>query len=109
MEAEDQLHQDSLLCLYTKLQSHKAEADHQDSGTPAGKDENPVYLGVKLDTTLTLKDYMKDIKKKANNHLKLLKRLASTSWGADKAMLKQLYMGYVHSIMEYTLSIQSFS
>ena len=37
----DQLHKDRLLCLYTKLQSRKAEADHQDSGTPAGKDENP--------------------------------------------------------------------
>ena len=45
------------------------------------KDENPVYLGVKLDTRLTLKDQLKDIKKKANNRLKLLKGLASTSWG----------------------------
>ena len=51
----------------------------------------PVYLGVKLDTRLTLKSQLKDIKKKANNLLKLLKRLASTSWGADKGTLWQLY------------------
>ena len=73
------------------------------------KDENPVYLGVKLDTRLTLKDQLKDIKKKANNRLKLLKRLASTSWGADKGTLRQLYMGYVRSIMDYTLALQTIS
>ena len=62
-----------------------------------------------MDTRLTLKDQLKDIKKKANNRLKLLKRLASTSWGADKGTLRQLYMGYVRSIMDYTLALQSIS
>ena len=30
------------------------------------KDKNPLYLGLKFDTRLTLKDQLKDIKKKAN-------------------------------------------
>ena len=62
-----------------------------------------------MDTRLILKDQLKDIKKKANNRLKLLKRLASTSWGADKGTLRQLYMGYVRSIMDYTLALQYIS
>ena len=73
------------------------------------KDENPTYLGVKLDPRLTLNEQLKGIKKKANNRLKLLKRLASTSWGADKETLRQLYLGYVRSTMDYTLALQSIS
>ncbi|MCG8431457.1 MAG: hypothetical protein MJA29_09835, partial [Candidatus Omnitrophica bacterium] len=71
------------------------------------KEENPVYLGVTLDPHLSLKNYMENLKSKASKRLSLLKRLSSTSWGADKRTLRQLYTGYVRSIMDYGLSLQS--
>ena len=73
------------------------------------KEENPVYLGIKLDPKMTLTDHMKNVKVKASKRLKLVKRLASTSWGADKNTLRQLYLGYVRSNMEYSLALQSVS
>ena len=52
---------------------------------------------------------MDKIKKKAKSRLHLVKRLASTSWGADKDTLRQLYLGYVRSTMEYSLALQALS
>ena len=78
-------------------------------GKQLEKEENPTYLGIKLDPRLTLKEHMSNVKTKADNRLKLVKRLASTSWGADKNTLRQLYLGYVRSSMEYSLALQSIS
>ena len=63
------------------------------------KEENPTYLGVTLDTRMTLNDQMNKIKRKANSRLRLVKKLASTSWGADKNKLREIYLGYVRSTM----------
>ena len=49
------------------------------------KEENPVYLGVQLDTYLDLKKT--NLKKKAMKRLNLMKRLPSTNWGSDKNTL----------------------
>ena len=78
-------------------------------GKQLEKEENPTYLGIKLDPKLTLNEHMSNVKIKANNRLKLVKRLASTAWGADKNTLRQLYLGYVRSSMEYSLALQSIS
>ena len=87
----------------------KQKQDIRIQGHQLEKEENPIYLGVKLDTRMTLNEQMKSVKKKANNRLKLLKKLASTSWGADKRTLRQLYLGYVRSTLDYTLALQSIS
>ena len=50
-------------------------------GKQIQKEENPTYLGVTLDPKLTLNEQMKRLKKKAKGRLKLVKKLASTSWG----------------------------
>ena len=71
------------------------------------KELNPTYLGVKLDTRLTLSEHMKEVKKKADKRLNIVKKLASTSWGADKNTLRQLFIGYVRSSMDYSLILQS--
>ena len=78
-------------------------------GKQIQKEENPIYLGVTLDPKLTLNEQMKKLKKKAKGRLKLVKKLASTSWGADKTTLRQLYLGYVRSTMDYSLALQSLS
>ncbi|GFR84197.1 reverse transcriptase [Elysia marginata] len=78
-------------------------------GTNLKKEKISIYLGVKLDRQLALKEYIQDLRGRANKRLQLVKRLASTSWGADKNTLRQLYIGYVRSLMEYNLALQSIS
>ncbi|XP_055861377.1 uncharacterized protein LOC129921966 [Biomphalaria glabrata] len=73
---------------------------------PINKEENPTYLGVKLDQRLSLKHFMADLKEKASQRLNIIKHLAGTSWGAEKKTLRQLYTGYVRSVMDNCLSIQ---
>ena len=72
-----------------------------------GKEENPVYLGVQLDRRLTFTGHINNLKSKASQRLRIVKRLASTQWGADKATLRQMYLGYVRSAMEYNLAMQN--
>ena len=78
-------------------------------GMPLEKESNPVYLGVTLDRQFTLNDQMKKLSEKSTRRLKIIKRLASTIWGADKKTLRQLYIGYVRSSMEYNLPLQAIS
>ena len=87
----------------------KEEPKLQIAGNILKKEENPTYLGIKLDTRLTLSEHMKDVKKKAENRFNIVKKLASTSWGADKNTLRQLYIGYVRSSMDYSLTLRSVS
>ena len=58
---------------------------------------------------MTLNEQMGNVKRKANSRLRLIKKLASTSWGADKNTLRQTYLGYVRSTMEYSLALQTIS
>ena len=73
------------------------------------KEVNPTYLGVRLDARLTLSEHLSDVKIKAERRLNIVKKLASTSWGADKNTLRQLYIGYVRSSMDYSLILQPIS
>jgi hypothetical protein len=94
--------------IFTK--SHKlakSKLDISFQGKQLEKDNNPIYLGVTLDRQLSLKEHTQKIKQKATNRLNLLKRLASTTWGADKNTLRQLYLGYVRSTMDYNLMLQA--
>ena len=73
------------------------------------KVDNPVYLGVTLDRHLNFNEHIRLLKEKATKRLKIGKRLASTKWGADKSTLRQLYIGYVRSVLESNLPLQSIS
>ena len=75
-------------------------------GQQLSKEKNPVYLGVTLDPRMTLQKHMRNVKDKATRRLNIVKRLAGTTWGADKSTLRQLYLGYVRSSMEYNLALQ---
>ena len=66
-------------------------------GMQLTKDDNPVYLGVTLDQRMTLEKHMLNVKEKSSRRLNIVKRLASTTLGADKDTLRQLYLGYVRS------------
>ena len=71
------------------------------------KDENPVYLGVQLDSKLNLKKHSDNLKKKAMKRLNLIKRLASTTWGSDKNTLRGLYLGYARAVFDYNIVLQN--
>ena len=70
------------------------------------KEESPTYLGVQLDTRLTLKEHIANLKKKAFKRLSLIKRLASTTWGSGMDTLRSLYIGYIRSILDYNQCLQ---
>ena len=70
------------------------------------KEENPQYLGVQLDRQLSMTKFMNNLKEKASKRLNLIKHLASTTWGAGKRTLRQLYLGYVRSAIDYALPLQ---
>ena len=90
--------------------SHKVAKQTMDfkvDGKRLQKDDNPCYLGITLDQQLNLNRFISDLKNKATTRLNLLKRLASTTWGANKDTLRQMYIGYVRSVMDYGSSIQT--
>jgi ribonuclease HI len=66
------------------------------------KDEQPTYLGIQLDRQLNLNKHVENLTKKATRRLQLIKRLSSTTWGADKDTLRNLYLGYVRSTLEHS-------
>ena len=76
-------------------------------GVTLQKDNNPSYLGMTLDQQLNLNKFISGLKEKSTMRLNLLKRLASTTWGANKDTLRQMYIGYVRSVMDYGASIQT--
>ena len=70
------------------------------------KEENPCYLGIRLDAKLTFKTHILDVSAKVTKRLNLLKRLASTNWGSDKLTLRQLYTGYVRAVLDYSAPLK---
>ena len=85
----------------------KLPMDIRLNGQKVKKDDNPAYLGVELDRGMKLSNFMSNLKNKASKRLNLLKRLASTTWGADKSTLRRLYLGYIRSAMDYALPLQN--
>ena len=71
------------------------------------KDDNPSYLGVRLDPKLNFKTHFDDITTKVSKRLNLLKRLASSNWGTNKTTLRQLYSGYVRAVFDYSAPLQA--
>ena len=77
------------------------------NGTNIKHEDYPKYLGVQLDRKLSLKEHLGELTKKATSRLNLLKHLSSLNWGADKETLRQLYIGYIRSVIDYSLPLQS--
>ena len=76
-------------------------------GNTIAKDDNPKYLGIRLDPRLSFKPHFDDITEKVSKRLNLLKRLASSNWGTDKRTLRQLYTGYVRAVFDYSAPLQA--
>ena len=75
--------------------------------TTIQRDNNPSYLGIRLDPKLNFKTHFDDIATKVAKRLNLLKRLASSNWGTNKTTLRQLYTGYVRAVLDYSAPLQA--
>jgi hypothetical protein len=78
-------------------------------GQELRQEQNPVYLGVTLDWKLSMYDHVRVVKENATSKLSIVKRLASTGWGAKASVLRTLYLGAVRSQMEYSLPVQIYA
>jgi ribonuclease HI len=67
-------------------------------------EENPTYLGIKLDRRLSWKPHLTAIEQKAVKKLSIMKKLAGTKWGANSRILKNVYTGTVRPVLEYGMS-----
>ena len=90
---------DTCLCKWlvdtNTLLSTKKEAIHlklDDSVIP--QEDIPTFLGVRLDTRLTQRPHIDATRARAIRRLALMNKLPGTSWGANAAVLKQVYTGY---------------
>ena len=84
--------------------SPKATKQHLEiriDGQRVCKADQPVYLGVHLDSRLTFKKHIETQKSKTTKRLALIKRLTSTNWGSDMVTLRTLYIGYIRSVLDY--------
>ena len=67
-------------------------------------EDNPTYLGVTFDKRLTWKQHIQRTESRAKVRLALMKKLASTTWGADASTLKRLHTGRVRPVLEYGMA-----
>ena len=68
------------------------------------QEDNPTYLGIKLDKRLTWNQHLKEAEKRATRKLALMKKLAGTHWGANGNILQKVYVGTVRPTLEYGMS-----
>ena len=61
----------------------------------------PIYLGVKLDRSITFRHHLVALRKKISSHLTLLKRLVGLGWGAGAKTLRIATLSLVYSTAEY--------
>ena len=61
----------------------------------------PIYLGVKLDRSITFRHHLVALRKKISLHLTLLKRLVGLGWGADAKTLCIATLSLVYSTAKY--------
>lgn len=59
------------------------------------------YLGIELDQRLTFKFHVNALIEKAENRMKILKRLTGTKWGASKDTMILTYKSYILPVLTF--------
>ena len=71
-------------------------------------DNNPKFLGICFDKSLTFKEQIKHIEKKSYDRLNVLKTLSYDKlWRIDKQLLIQIYKTLVRSVIDYSAFIST--
>ena len=68
---------------------------------------NPVYLGVTLDRTLTFSAHINKLRGKIGSRNNLIKKLATSKWGADPRTLRSSVLALCYSSAEYCAPVWS--
>ena len=74
-------------------------------GTALDHVENPVYLGVTLDRTLSYKRHIEKTKAKANSRNSIIRKLANSKWGAHPSTIRTSGLALVYSVAEYACPV----
>ena len=77
------------------------------SGTPLEYHPNPLYLGVKLDPTLSYSSYILSTKAKVNNTDNILRKLINSKGGCTPHTLKTSSLALCYTAAEYACSVRS--
>lgn len=69
--------------------------------------QNPTYLGVTLDRTLTYKEHLTKTAAKIKTRNNLIQKLANSSWGADAHTLRISTLALTYSVAEYCAPVRA--
>ena len=71
------------------------------NGARIRHDQNPVYLGVTLDRSLTYRSHLQKLASKVRTRNNLLQMIAGSTWGADAKTLRTAALALCYSAAEY--------
>ena len=91
----------------TKKKGISTDITLEINGEDIKEEEQPTYLGVTFDRRLTWNNQFQRSHTKAKIRMALMKKLSSTKWGANKEVLKKLYVGRIRPTLEYGMAATS--
>ena len=77
------------------------------SGTPLEYHSNPLYLGVKLDRTLSYKSHILSTKANVNTRNNILRKLTNSKWGCTPHTLRTSTLALCYTAAEYACPVWS--
>ena len=77
------------------------------SGTPLEHHPNPLYLGVKLDRTLSYRSHILSTKAKVNTRNNILRKLTNSKWGCTPHILRISTLALCYTAAEYACPVWS--
>ena len=66
------------------------------------------FLGLTFDVGLNFNDHVKEIKKKCNNRLNVIKILSNKTWRLSKTTLTSIYLALIRSVIDYSSLIMPY-
>jgi len=72
--------------------------------TPLAEVDEATYLGVTFDKRQTWRPHINRVEGMARRKLAIMRKLASTTWGANEQILKTMYQGTLRPTIEYSSS-----
>ena len=88
------------------LKISKMKMNMRLNGKQVMKDNNPACLGVKLDRSMKMYNFMSNIKNNASKWLNVMKCLSLTARGSNKTTMRRLYLGYIKPAIDFALPLQ---
>ena len=77
------------------------------SGTPLEYHSNPLYLGVKLDRTLSYRSHILSTKAKVNTRNNILRKLTNSKWGCTPHTLRTSTLALCYTAAQYGCPVWS--